>query len=66
MNKNTQFQIKRRDGKIVMVDIASNEYELTAVQAERLGRQLASEARQLKRAWGLRRLVRRPIGGGGD
>lgn len=62
MNKRSQLRIERRDGKIIMADTAGNEYQLTATQAENLGRQLIGEAKQLKRAWSLRRFVQRRAG----
>lgn len=61
MNKRSQFRLERRDGKIFMIDTAENEYQLTAVQAERLGRQLVGEAKQLRRAHGRMRLTRRAV-----
>lgn len=57
MNKRSQFQLTRRDGKVVMTDTGGNEYQLTAAQAERLGRSLVGEAKQMRRAHGLRKLV---------
>jgi len=54
-----QFQIKRRDGKIIMVDTAENEYILTVAQAEKLGRGLVYNAKWLKRAHQLRKRIRK-------
>lgn len=64
MNKRSQFRTERRDGRILMIDTSENEYQLTAAQAEHLGRRLAGEAKQLRRARGLRRLIKRQAGAG--
>lgn len=64
MNKRAQLQLKRRERKIVMVDAAGNERVLTIVQAEHLGRRLISEAKRMKRAHRLRRLVPIRLPGG--
>lgn len=60
-----RYEFKRKNNKVQLIDTDKDNTPLTAAQAKRLGRALLGNAKQMKRAHRLWRLMRRPIGGGG-